>query len=64
MRLTGALQKDIGDRFDAPPIKPSPEFTAALNKAWKPLKEERLQIANKTGFDGQGAYDFFRSESK
>lgn len=45
-------------------IKASPEFAAALKKAWKPLHNEWIQIANKAGIDGQGAFDFFRSESK
>ena len=45
-------------------IAASPKFAAALRKAWQPLHDQWIATANKAGFDGKGAYDFFRAESK
>lgn len=44
-------------------IPASPQFEAALRKAWQPLHEEWIASVNKMGFDGKGAYEFFKSES-
>lgn len=41
----------------------SPKFAAALNKAWKPLHDEWIATANKAGFDGKAAYDFFVAQN-
>lgn len=45
-------------------IPASASFAADLRKAWQPLHDQWIETANKAGFDGKAAYDFFRAESK
>ena len=45
-------------------VKASPEFNAALKKAWKPLYDEWIAEANKEGVDGRAALDYYLSEAK
>jgi TRAP-type C4-dicarboxylate transport system substrate-binding protein len=45
-------------------VKASPEFNAALKKAWRPLYDSWIASANKEGVDGKAALAYFISEAE
>ncbi|MGH8632570.1 MAG: TRAP transporter substrate-binding protein DctP [Burkholderiales bacterium] len=45
-------------------VTPSSSFVADLEKAWKPLHEEWIANANKSGIDGKAAFGYFVEQSR
>jgi TRAP-type C4-dicarboxylate transport system substrate-binding protein len=45
-------------------ITASPQFMAALRKAWTPMHLAWIKEANKLGVDGKAAFDYFRAQTR